>query len=251
MSTLSSQYHIEVTPSEAGTSNRIVIMTIIKEIAESAPLHSSGQQSFKLIIFHEVDELTREAEQALRRTMEKYMRTCRLILTANTNSQIIDLLRSRCLGFRIPLPSANEVVGVLNFVAKKEGLQLPLAFAEAIVRSSEGNLRRAILSLEEEKYPFTADQAVTPPRITIVSHQLRGCHFCKSKEKKAWLRKDRWRLWITEPSIFVHVHECAQERLQVDDGVETLRHPVPMVRCLVNHGRLHLIRVHHLSRVRK
>jgi|EP00670_Eutreptiella_braarudii_P000629 replication factor C subunit 3/5 len=166
VSTLSSQYHIEVTPSEAGTSDRIVIMTMIKEIAESAPLDSSGQKSFKVIILNEVDELTRGAQQALRRTMEKYMRTCRLILTANTTSQIIDPLRSRCLGIRIPLPRADEVVGVLNFVAKKEGLQLPLPFAEAIADSSEGNLRRAILSLESCKvaqYPFTANQTVTPP----------------------------------------------------------------------------------------
>lgn len=166
VTTLSSQYHIEVNPSEAGTADRVVIMTLIKEIAESAPLDNSSSKSFKVIILSEVDQLSRGAQQALRRTMEKYVKTCRIILTASTTSKIIDPLQSRCLGIRVPLPRPDEVVGVLNFVAKKEGLQLPPAFAQQIAESSGGNLRRAILTLETckvQQYPFAVDQVISPP----------------------------------------------------------------------------------------
>eukprot|EP00667_Euglena_gracilis_P012988 EG_transcript_13376 len=167
VSTISSQYHIEVNPSEAGTADRIVVMTLIKEIAESAPLDSStNARSFKVIILNEVDALTRGAQQALRRTMEKYMRTCRLILTASTTSKIIDPLRSRCLGVRIPLPTIEEVVGVLTYVGKKEGFTLPAPFAQTVAESSGGNLRRALLTLEAckaQQFPFTPDQPVAPP----------------------------------------------------------------------------------------
>ena len=166
VSTLSSQYHIEVNPSEAGTSDRIVIMTMIKEIAESAPLDSTGARSFKVIILTEVDQLSRGAQQALRRTMEKYVKTCRLILVANTTSKIIDPLKSRCLGIRVPLPRSDEIVGVLTHVAKKEGFQLSPDFAQQIAEGSGGNLRRAILSLEAAKvqhYPFTAEQTIPQP----------------------------------------------------------------------------------------
>eukprot|EP00669_Euglena_mutabilis_P001851 TRINITY_DN12433_c0_g1_i1.p1 TRINITY_DN12433_c0_g1~~TRINITY_DN12433_c0_g1_i1.p1 ORF type:complete len:355 (-),score=97.87 TRINITY_DN12433_c0_g1_i1:168-1211(-) len=166
VSTLSSQHHIEVTPSEAGTSDRVVVMTMVKEIAESAPLDSTGAKSFKVVILNDVDMLTRGAQQALRRTMEKYMRTCRLILTASTTSKIIDPLRSRCLGIRVPLPSPEEVVGLLQTVARKEGATLPPPLAERIAESSGGNLRRALLALEAcrvQQYPFTADQQVSPP----------------------------------------------------------------------------------------
>jgi replication factor C subunit 3/5 len=166
LSTLSSQYHIEVNPSEVGTFDRVIVMTLIKEIAESAPIESTGHKGFKVIILNEVDNLSRGAQQALRRTMEKYMQNCRLILIAGTTSRIIDPLRSRCLAIRIPAPRPEDIVTVLFSVAKKEGLTLPLTLAQRIAFDCDRNLRRAILMLETAKtqqYPFGAEQAVVHP----------------------------------------------------------------------------------------
>ena len=58
----------------------------------------------------EVDQLTRHAQHALRRTMEKYSSSCRLILCGNSTSKIIPAIRSRCLGVRVPAPSTDEVL---------------------------------------------------------------------------------------------------------------------------------------------
>ena len=57
----------------------------------------------------EVDKLTRQAQAALRRTMEKYSSSCRLILCCSNPSKVIDPVRSRCLGIRIAAPSHDEV----------------------------------------------------------------------------------------------------------------------------------------------
>jgi replication factor C subunit 3/5 len=64
---------------------------------------------FVVAVINEADELTKEAQHALRRTMEKYMNNMRIILCCNTISKIIGPIRSRCLLIRIPLPTEQEV----------------------------------------------------------------------------------------------------------------------------------------------
>jgi len=151
LTTISSNHHIEINPSDVGHNDRIVVQDVIKEIAQSVPLDSTNQRSYKVVLLTEVDKITREAQHALRRTMEKYMATCRLILCCTSTSKVIEPLRSRCLAIRVPAPSKEEVISVLNFVAKKEGVGLPSELAGRIADMSEGNMRKAILTLESLK----------------------------------------------------------------------------------------------------
>lgn len=67
-----------------------------------------------VILLTEVDRLTKEAQQALRRTMEKYMATCRIILCANSIAQVIPAIRSRCLAVRVPAPTHEDIFSILK-----------------------------------------------------------------------------------------------------------------------------------------
>lgn len=72
-----------------------------------------------VILLDEVDRLTKDAQHALRRTMEKYISTCRLILSANSISQVIPAIRSRCLGIRVAAPTHQEVITILQVCTKQ------------------------------------------------------------------------------------------------------------------------------------
>lgn len=166
ISTLSSNYHIEVNPSDVGNNDRVVIQELIKTVAQVNQLESSAQKDFKVVVLTEVDRLTKDAQHALRRTMEKYMATCRLILCCNSTSKVIPAIKSRCLGIRVAAPSVDEICRILQSVCKKECLNLPQELAVRIAEKSNRNLRRALLMCEAcrvQQYPFSSDQAVTEP----------------------------------------------------------------------------------------
>jgi len=167
--TVASNYHIEVNPSDVGIYDRIVIQELIKTVASAQQIHvqqpsdQSSSPSFKVVVLTEVDRLTKDAQHALRRTMEKYMSTCRIILMTNSTSKVIPAIRSRCLAVRVAAPTKEEVCSVLSSVAKKEGLNLPNELAGRIAEKANRNLRRAILMLQSCKvaqYPFSPDQAI-------------------------------------------------------------------------------------------
>ena len=70
---------------------------------------SNAAAEIKVVVLNQVDRLSKQAQAALRRTMEKYAATCRLILCCDSPSKLIAPLRSRCLGIRVPAPSVPEV----------------------------------------------------------------------------------------------------------------------------------------------
>lgn len=122
-----------------------VIRTRIKEYARTVPL---GEVPFKLIILDEADNMTGDAQQALRRTMELFSRTARFILIANYASKIIEPIQSRCAVFRFqPIPK-QDFVGRLRYIAEQEGVRVTDDGLEAIWEESMGDMRKAINTLQ-------------------------------------------------------------------------------------------------------
>jgi len=169
---LSSAHHIELNPSDAGIRDRDVVQELIKEIAQTAPVLTSaeggatGARGFKVVVLNEVERLSKPAQHALRRTMEKYVATCRLLLCCTNPCKVIAPIRSRCVCLRVAAPTHEEVCAVLSGIATKEGLKLPVGLGMRISKACERNLRRSILTMEACKvhqYPFSESQPVQLP----------------------------------------------------------------------------------------
>ncbi|KAI5824610.1 P-loop containing nucleoside triphosphate hydrolase protein [Schizophyllum commune Tattone D] len=103
-----SNFHIEITPSEAGNYDQVVMQELLKEIAQTQHVDLDAKQRFKVVVINEADGLSRDAQAALRRTMEKYMSNLRIILCANSTSRLIAPIKSRCL-MRVAAPNAEEL----------------------------------------------------------------------------------------------------------------------------------------------
>lgn len=177
ITTVSSNYHIEVNPSDVGIYDRIVVMDIIKNVAQSQQLNVNAQREFKVIILTDVDNLTKDAQHALRRTMEKYIANCRIILCATSISRVIPAIRSRCLCIRVMAPTHDEIITVLQSTCQKEDIKLPYELAKRIAEMSNRNLRRALLMCEAckvEQYPFVDNQNISEPDWLVYIRKMAG-----------------------------------------------------------------------------
>ena len=152
-----------------------VVRGKIKEFARTAPL---GEDGFKIIFLDEADALTGAAQAALRRTMEKYARTCRFVMSCNYSSKIIEPIQSRCAVFRFRPIKAEDVERYLKFVSVKEELKVDKEAYESLTYLAQGDLRRAINGLQmaaAANVDITADvvyQAVAAARPEEVREAL-------------------------------------------------------------------------------
>ncbi|KAK7520335.1 P-loop containing nucleoside triphosphate hydrolase protein [Phyllosticta citriasiana] len=103
---------------------------------------------FKIVVLDEADSMTQDAQSALRRTMETYSRITRFCLICNYVTRIIDPLASRCSKFRFKSLDVGSAGQRLEEIAKLEGVSLDKGAVDALVRTSEGDLRKAITFLQ-------------------------------------------------------------------------------------------------------
>lgn len=122
-----------------------VVRGSIKDFARTMSL---GDVPFKIIFLDEADALTGDAQNALRRTMEKYTRTCRFILSCNYSSKIIEPIQSRCALFRFSRIPDQVIGGQLEKIAKEEGITFDKDGMEAVLYVADGDMRHAINVLQ-------------------------------------------------------------------------------------------------------
>jgi len=122
---------------------------VVRETVKTfARVKSIGEIPFKIMILDEADNMTSDAQQALRRTMERYTETCRFIMCANYSGKIIEPIQSRCAPFRFTYLPREEHDHYLKEIATKEKVKLTPEGLDAVFEVCGGDLRRAINTLQ-------------------------------------------------------------------------------------------------------
>jgi replication factor C small subunit len=117
---------------------------IMNRLAGIAPLGAP----YRILFINEAESLTRDAQQALRRIIERYNKTCKFILATARPSQIIIPVRSRCLPLHFTQLPADTMLDFLRRIATEEGHALSNECSRSIMGLSEGNLRTALTLLQ-------------------------------------------------------------------------------------------------------
>jgi replication factor C small subunit len=147
-----------------------VVRNTIKDFARTLAFDAG----FKIIFLDECDALTQDAQQALRRTMEKYTKTCRFILSCNYSSKIIEPIQSRCVIYRYKPLNSKDIEEHVKGISKKEKLDIDDKAIDAVNYVCQGDLRKAINILQasaasekkiDEKTVFNVSSKAKPEEI--------------------------------------------------------------------------------------
>jgi replication factor C small subunit len=122
---------------------------VVRETVKTfARVKSIGEIPFKILILDEADNMTSDAQQALRRTMERFTETCRFIMCANYSGKIIEPIQSRCAPFRFAHLPREEHDCYMKEIAAKEKVKLNAEGLDAIFEVCGGDMRKAINTLQ-------------------------------------------------------------------------------------------------------
>ena len=127
---------------ELNASDERGIDIIRNKVKDFARTRAIGNVPFKIIYLDECDALTREAQQALRRTMENYTQNCRFILSANYSSKIIEPIQSRCVVFRFRQLDKKDIIAIIEKIAEEERLKIDEKAKQSLYEVCEGDCRK-------------------------------------------------------------------------------------------------------------
>jgi len=227
---------------ELNASDSRGIDVIRQEVKSFARTRAIGNVPFKIILLDECDALTREAQQALRRTMEQFTTTCRFILSCNSSSKIIDPIQSRCAVFRFRMREKKDVEKAINDIAKKENFKVDSKAIDAIFEISKGDIRKVTNILQSsasmtknitEKVIHEVTSEVQPENTkqildlavagkfldarsilldTMLKQGLSGLDMIKA------IQQEVWNLGIPEESKIQLIERCAEIEFRLVEG---------------------------------
>lgn len=158
-----------------------VVRQQIQDFASTQSITFGAKLPVKLVLLDEADAMTKDAQFALRRVIEKYTKNTRFALICNHVNKIIPALQSRCTRFRFPPLLSVHVTERTKHVIDAEGLDVTDDGLKALVCLSNGDMRKALNILQSTHMasPQITEEAVylctgnpLPSDIELIAHWL-------------------------------------------------------------------------------
>jgi len=216
-----------------------VVRTKVKDFART---RSITGVPFKIIYLDECDALTKEAQHALRRTMELFTQTCRFVLSCNYSSKIIDPIQSRCTIFKFKPLEKQDIFSMIDNIAQNENLKVDEKAKEALFDASRGDCRRmenilqgcaAITDNITEDFIFSIASAAKPTEINeILNLAIKG-QFVKARDSLlktmqdyglsgidiiSQFNREIWNIEIDERKKMQMVDACGEMEFRIVEG---------------------------------
>ena len=132
--------HVDVYEIDAASNRGIDDIRELREAVQTVPYESK----YKVYIIDEVHMLTKEAFNALLKTLEEPPAHVLFILATTEEDKLLDTILSRCQVFRFRSPSRAVLVDLVIDVASKEGYSLQKSSADMIAIAADGSFRDAL-----------------------------------------------------------------------------------------------------------
>jgi replication factor C small subunit len=131
-----------------------VVRDTIKSFAKTQPLNFD----FKIILLDEADSMTKDAQEALRRVMERYSGNTRFIICCNRVDQLIDPIVSRCQKFHFAPISPEDMIPRIKYICEHEGIKYDEGSITQLAKNAMGDVRYIVNFIQvfvSEKKPLT------------------------------------------------------------------------------------------------
>ncbi|GFR92713.1 replication factor C subunit 5-like [Elysia marginata] len=141
------------------------------QILSFASTRTIFKKGFKIVILDEADAMTKDAQNALRRVIEKFTENTRFCIICNYLSKIIPALQSRCTRFRFGPLKQDQMVPRLEYVIAQESVKVSPCGMKALVTLACGDMRKALNILQSTSMAY--DEVTEDNVYTCVGHPLR------------------------------------------------------------------------------
>ncbi len=110
------------------------------------------QFRYKILFLDEIDGMTSEAQDLLKRPMEIFGVNCRFILACNNVDKIIEPIRSRCTEYEFKPISKNAIITRLRYISNREYIECNDRDLDYITDKCKGDMRKAINMLQSKEF---------------------------------------------------------------------------------------------------
>ncbi|CAB3401991.1 unnamed protein product [Caenorhabditis bovis] len=211
-----------------------VVRNTIVQFAQTKSLFSTAKDAagdgikFKLVILDEADAMTKDAQNALRRIIEKYTDNVRFCIICNYLSSIIPAIQSRCTRFRFA-PLEMKLIGPrLDHVVKQENLKMTDGGRTALLAVAGGDMRTVLNTLQSTAMSFaeisetTVYQCIGQPTPSEMKSAVNALLNDPVKKCIEVIKKNFFDNGYALQDVITHLHELAYTLDIPDDALSAI-----------------------------